>query len=54
VTVITDDPTEIDERDYYTLAYAVQRDLNIEPATAKFEASEVDEAEDAEESEVEA
>jgi len=53
-TVITDDPTEIDERDYYTLAYAVQRDLNIEPATAKFEASEVDEAEDAEESEVEA
>jgi len=53
-TVITDDPTEIDERDYYTLAYAVQRDLNIEPATAKFEASEVDEAEDAEESEVKA
>ena len=53
-TIITDDPTEIDERDYYTLAYAVQRDLNIEPATAKFEASEVDEAEDAEESEVEA
>jgi len=52
-TIITDDPTEIDERDYYTLAYAVQRDLNIEPATAKFEASEVDEAEDAEESEVE-
>ena len=53
-TIITDDPTEIDKRDYYTLAYAVQRDLNIEPATAKFEASEVDEAEDAEESEVKA
>ncbi len=35
-TIITDDPTEINERDYYTLAYAVKRDLNIESATAKF------------------
>ena len=39
-TVITDDPSEIDERDYYTLAYAVKQDLEIEPATAKFDASE--------------
>ena len=36
-TVITDDPADIDERDYYTLAYAVKRDLDIEPATARFE-----------------
>jgi len=39
-TVITDDPGEIDERDYYTLAYAVKQDLEIEPATAKFDAGE--------------
>ena len=36
-TIITDDPATIDERDYYTLAYAVKRDLDIEPATARFE-----------------
>ncbi|ATW89854.1 precorrin-2/cobalt-factor-2 C20-methyltransferase [Halohasta litchfieldiae] len=41
-TIITDDPSEIDERDYYTLAYAVKRDLNIEPATAKFAVDEHD------------
>jgi len=35
-TIVTDDPSDIDERDYYTLAYAVKRDLNIESATAKF------------------
>jgi precorrin-2/cobalt-factor-2 C20-methyltransferase len=44
-TVITDDPGEIDERDYYTLAYAVKRDLDIEPATAQFDASETEESE---------
>ncbi|ELY87741.1 cobalt-precorrin-2 C(20)-methyltransferase [Natrialba hulunbeirensis JCM 10989] len=35
-TIITDDPTEIDERDYYTLAYAEKADLEIEQATAAF------------------
>ena len=44
-TTVTDDPTELDDRDYYTLAYAVKRGLDIEPATAKFdETSEADEA----------
>jgi precorrin-2/cobalt-factor-2 C20-methyltransferase len=41
-TTVTDDPSEIDERDYYTLAYAVKQDLNIEPATAKFTVDEHD------------
>jgi len=41
-TIITDDPSVIDERDYYTLAYAEKRDLNIEQATAKFAVDEVD------------
>ncbi|MFP8954239.1 cobalt-factor II C(20)-methyltransferase [Natrialbaceae archaeon A-arb3/5] len=36
-TVITDDPTEIDERDYYTLAYAEKADLEVESATAAFQ-----------------
>lgn len=35
-TIVTDDPSELDERDYYTLAYAEKRDLNIDQATAKF------------------
>ena len=35
-TVITDDPSVLDERDYYTLAYAERQDLEIEQATAKF------------------
>ncbi|WP_306057481.1 cobalt-factor II C(20)-methyltransferase [Natronococcus wangiae] len=35
-TVVTDDPEEIDERDYYTLAYAEKADLEIERATAAF------------------
>jgi len=35
-TVVTDDPTEVDERDYYTLAYAERRDFQPERATAKF------------------
>ncbi|SEH11463.1 precorrin-2/cobalt-factor-2 C20-methyltransferase [Natronorubrum sediminis] len=36
-TLVTDDPEEIDERDYYTLAYAVKEDLEVEQATAAFE-----------------
>ncbi len=39
-TLITDDPTDIDERDYYTLAYAVKEDLEIESATAAFQTDE--------------
>ena len=39
-TVVTDDPTKLDERDYYTLAYAEKRDLDVEPATASFRASD--------------
>src|SRR6056297_432706 len=36
-TIITDDPETIDERDYYTLAYAEKEDLEVEQATAAFE-----------------
>ncbi|EMA42595.1 cobalt-factor II C(20)-methyltransferase [Halobiforma nitratireducens] len=36
-TVVTHDPDEIAERDYYTLAYAERADLEVEPATAAFE-----------------
>ncbi|SEV88122.1 cobalt-factor II C(20)-methyltransferase [Natrinema salifodinae] len=36
-TIVTDDPAEIDERDYYTLAYAEKETLEVEPATAAFE-----------------
>jgi precorrin-2/cobalt-factor-2 C20-methyltransferase len=36
-TVVTDDPTEVADRDYYTLAYAEHRDVEAEPATAAFE-----------------
>ncbi|MFC6872782.1 cobalt-factor II C(20)-methyltransferase [Halobellus marinus] len=39
-TVITDDPTEITERDYYTLAYAEKRGLDRDLATAEFEGLE--------------
>ncbi|WP_324664550.1 cobalt-factor II C(20)-methyltransferase [Haloarcula sediminis] len=35
-TVVTDDPTEIDERDYYTLAYAEKPDARVEQATDAF------------------
>ncbi|WP_247731011.1 cobalt-factor II C(20)-methyltransferase [Halovivax limisalsi] len=38
-TIVTDDPEAIAERDYYTLAYAERADLEIEPATADFEAA---------------
>ncbi|MFC7143046.1 cobalt-factor II C(20)-methyltransferase [Halosimplex aquaticum] len=35
-TVVTDDPADLAERDYYTLAYAEKRDLDDDPATAAF------------------
>ncbi|QIO21112.1 cobalt-factor II C(20)-methyltransferase [Haloarcula sp. JP-L23] len=35
-TLVTDDPTDIDERDYYTLAYAEKPDARIEQATDAF------------------
>ncbi|MFD1589152.1 cobalt-factor II C(20)-methyltransferase [Halorientalis brevis] len=38
-TLVTEDPSEIDERDYYTLAYAEQADLETDLATAKFDAT---------------
>ncbi len=37
-TIITDDPADLAERDYYTLAYAEKADLEIESATAAFQA----------------
>ncbi|ELZ06141.1 cobalt-factor II C(20)-methyltransferase [Natrialba asiatica] len=40
-TVTTDDPTELDERDYYTLAYAEKESLDVESATAAFDTSAV-------------
>ena len=39
-TVVTDDPQELTERDYYTLAYAEKRELDAEPATATFETAD--------------
>ncbi|WP_254763440.1 cobalt-factor II C(20)-methyltransferase [Natrinema marinum] len=36
-TIVTDDPAEIDERDYYTLAYAEKADLEVDQTTAAFE-----------------
>ncbi|MBX0297307.1 cobalt-factor II C(20)-methyltransferase [Haloarcula nitratireducens] len=35
-TLVTDDPTEIDERDYYTLAYAERPEARVEQATDAF------------------
>ena len=35
-TVVTDDPDELAERDYYTVAYAEKPDAGEEPATAAF------------------
>ena len=35
-TIVTDDPTELDERDYYTVASAEQPDAGETPATAAF------------------
>jgi len=36
-TVVTDDPSTLTDRDYYTLAYAEHRDLEITSATDAFE-----------------
>jgi len=35
-TQVTEDPTDIDERDYYTLAYAERPDARVEQATDAF------------------
>ncbi|TSD16049.1 cobalt-factor II C(20)-methyltransferase [Haloglomus irregulare] len=35
-TLVTDDPAEIDERDYYTLAYAERPEARVEQATDAF------------------
>ena len=35
-TVVTEDPTDIDERDYYTLAYAERPEARVEQATDAF------------------
>jgi precorrin-2/cobalt-factor-2 C20-methyltransferase len=35
-SIITDDPDELAERDYYTVAYAERPDTGEEPATAAF------------------
>ena len=35
-TIVTTDPTELEERDYYTVAYAERPDTGEEPATAAF------------------
>ena len=42
-TIVTDDPAVLDERDYYTLAYAEKQDLDVEQATAKFGADSAEE-----------
>ena len=36
-TVVTDDPEEVADRDYYTLAYAEKHGVDATPATAAFE-----------------
>ncbi|AFZ71370.1 cobalt-factor II C(20)-methyltransferase [Natronobacterium gregoryi] len=36
-TVVTDDPSDVDDRDYYTLAYAERRGLERDLATAEFD-----------------
>jgi precorrin-2/cobalt-factor-2 C20-methyltransferase len=38
-TVVTDDPEELADRDYYTLAYAEKQDVETAPATASFDVS---------------
>ncbi|MFB6157829.1 MAG: cobalt-factor II C(20)-methyltransferase [Haloferacaceae archaeon] len=35
-TVVTDDPSDLEERDYYTLAYAEREGVGDDPATAAF------------------
>lgn len=39
-TLVTDDPADLEERDYYTLAYAEKADLDVTPATATFETAD--------------
>lgn len=41
-TRVTSDPTEVAERDYYTLAYAEKRGLDRDLATAEFDDAEVE------------
>jgi precorrin-2/cobalt-factor-2 C20-methyltransferase len=41
-TQVTDDPGELADRDYYTLAYAEKRGLDDEPVTASFEMADTD------------
>ncbi|WP_338740914.1 cobalt-factor II C(20)-methyltransferase [Haloplanus salilacus] len=36
-TVVTEDPSALEDRDYYTLAYAEKRELETTPATAAFD-----------------
>ncbi|MFA1611612.1 cobalt-factor II C(20)-methyltransferase [Halobellus rubicundus] len=43
-TVVTDDPSEIDDRDYYTLAYAEKRGAGATPATAAFDTEDASKA----------
>jgi precorrin-2/cobalt-factor-2 C20-methyltransferase len=45
-TVVTDDPERLADRDYYTLAYAQKRDLDVTPATATFDVADDDHAGD--------
>lgn len=45
-TVVTDDPEEIADRDYYTLAYARRPDAGEEPATAAFAEAETGQRDD--------
>jgi len=41
-TVVTSDPTDVAERDYYTLAYAEKRGLDRDLATAAFDEAETE------------
>ncbi|MFW6345713.1 MAG: cobalt-factor II C(20)-methyltransferase [Halomonas sp.] len=41
-TIVTEDPSEIDERDYYTLAYAEKQVLKRDLATAEFDVEDAD------------
>ncbi|MFB6204960.1 MAG: cobalt-factor II C(20)-methyltransferase [Haloglomus sp.] len=43
-TIITDDPAEIADRDYYTLAYAERPEASVEHATDAFDATDADAA----------
>ncbi|QLG47528.1 cobalt-factor II C(20)-methyltransferase [Natrinema halophilum] len=43
-TIVTNDPQVVDERDYYTLAYAEKADLEVEQATAAFTRDDADES----------